>query len=268
MEKKVPYISFFGLRNKHGRQYSSNPLVELICTAKRWLSHLSFFPPPAQPSRMAEMPQIQPSRACKCLNVRVWPQLHPENPPDFLIATAGDSEYTLTYVGDKGISIVGRSEARPFFFQPTVSFSFSSDPSTSHNEDEENRPTHPGLLSMHPIYDPHLSTLSDGGISCPAACGIRCGSPGRLVAPLSRLGGTGDPSEQLWVGRSAQRLSRECSTSSRPFPAHRLEQCHQLLCGRICPLWACVTVGVLCRPTQHVLLGASALLCDVDLSSS
>jgi hypothetical protein len=101
---------------------SSNPLVELICTAKRWLFHLSIFPPPAQPSQMAEMPQIQPSRACKCLNVRVWPQLHPENPPDFLIAAAGGSEYTLTYVGDQGISIVGRSETRPFFFQPIASF--------------------------------------------------------------------------------------------------------------------------------------------------
>ncbi|KAF8559458.1 hypothetical protein OG21DRAFT_1493342 [Imleria badia] len=54
---------------------------------------------------MAEMHQIQPSRACKCLNVRIWPQLHQGNPPDFLIAAAGDSEYTLTYVGDKGVSI-------------------------------------------------------------------------------------------------------------------------------------------------------------------
>ncbi|KAF8138844.1 hypothetical protein EV363DRAFT_1314955 [Boletus edulis] len=54
---------------------------------------------------MADLPKIQPSRACKCLNVRIWPQLHPENTPDFLIAAAGDSEYTLTYVGDKGISI-------------------------------------------------------------------------------------------------------------------------------------------------------------------
>ena len=63
---------------------------------------------------MAEVPQIQPSMACKCLNVRIWPQLHPEKLPDFLMAAAADSGYTPTYVGDKGISIVGRSKTRPF----------------------------------------------------------------------------------------------------------------------------------------------------------
>lgn len=68
------------------------------------------FPSTNPPVRMAEMSQIQSSRACKCLNVRIWLQLNPENPPDFLIAPAGDSEYTLTYVGDKGISIVGLSK--------------------------------------------------------------------------------------------------------------------------------------------------------------
>ncbi|KAI9574313.1 hypothetical protein HD554DRAFT_2046213 [Boletus coccyginus] len=54
---------------------------------------------------MAEVPQTQPSRACKCLNVRIRPQLHLEKLPDFLIAAAADSGYAPTYVGDKGISI-------------------------------------------------------------------------------------------------------------------------------------------------------------------
>ncbi|KAH0840227.1 hypothetical protein J3R83DRAFT_1231 [Lanmaoa asiatica] len=54
---------------------------------------------------MADVPKDQPSRACKCLNVRIWPQLHREKPPNFLMAPAGDSEYTLTYVGEGGVFI-------------------------------------------------------------------------------------------------------------------------------------------------------------------
>ena len=65
---------------------------------------------------MAEMPKDIPSRACKCLNVRIWPQLNAESPPDFLMPTAGDSDYALMYVGEQGISIVGRTETLPLFF--------------------------------------------------------------------------------------------------------------------------------------------------------
>lgn len=149
---------------------------------------------------MADMPNGQPSRTCKCLNVRIWPLLHPGKPPNFLMAPAGDSEYTLTYVGERGIFIVSRSNALLSFFNRLFLFSpLSSDSSTGHYEDEKNRPAHRGLVSMYPIYDAHLSTLSDGGISCPATCCIRCGSPGGPIAPLARLGGTGDPPEQLWV---------------------------------------------------------------------
>lgn len=65
---------------------------------------------------MAEMPTDSPSRACRCLNVRIWPRLNAENPPDFLMATAADSDYSLTYVGEQGISIVGCAVTLPSFF--------------------------------------------------------------------------------------------------------------------------------------------------------
>lgn len=65
---------------------------------------------------MADMPKDHPSRTCKCLNVRIWPVLHAESPPNFLMAASGDSEYTLTYVGERGIFIVGRTEKLLLFF--------------------------------------------------------------------------------------------------------------------------------------------------------
>ncbi|KAG8218968.1 hypothetical protein J3R82DRAFT_4710 [Butyriboletus roseoflavus] len=65
---------------------------------------------------MADMPKDQPSRACRCLNVRIWPLLHAETPPNFLMAASGDCEYTLTYVGERGIFIVGRTENLLCFF--------------------------------------------------------------------------------------------------------------------------------------------------------
>lgn len=73
---------------------------------------------------MADLPKDQPSRACKCLNVRIWPLLHSEKPPSFLMATAGDLEYTLTYVGERGILIVGRSDT-PLLSLPLIVYFLS-----------------------------------------------------------------------------------------------------------------------------------------------
>ncbi|KAG6331869.1 hypothetical protein ID866_7220, partial [Astraeus odoratus] len=54
---------------------------------------------------MAQARQLEPTMACKCLNVRIRPQPEQSKPPDFLIARSGDSDYTLTYVGEHGLSI-------------------------------------------------------------------------------------------------------------------------------------------------------------------
>ncbi|KIJ69811.1 hypothetical protein HYDPIDRAFT_104438 [Hydnomerulius pinastri MD-312] len=54
---------------------------------------------------MAEIRQDEPFKACKCLNVRIRPLPQPGKPPGFLIASPGDSEYTLTYVGEQGLTI-------------------------------------------------------------------------------------------------------------------------------------------------------------------
>ncbi|KAI6152399.1 hypothetical protein BKA82DRAFT_12669 [Pisolithus tinctorius] len=43
--------------------------------------------------------------ACKCLNVRIRPQPEHSRPPDFLIANIGLPDYTLTYVGEHGLTI-------------------------------------------------------------------------------------------------------------------------------------------------------------------
>ncbi|KAH7887398.1 hypothetical protein F5I97DRAFT_1941864 [Phlebopus sp. FC_14] len=53
---------------------------------------------------MAETLQDEATKTCKCLNMRIRPQLGLAKPPDFLITT-GDSEYTLTYVGEQGIIV-------------------------------------------------------------------------------------------------------------------------------------------------------------------
>ncbi|KAG9317780.1 hypothetical protein JVU11DRAFT_2001 [Chiua virens] len=54
---------------------------------------------------MSESHPDSPSRACRCLNVRIWPLPGSQKYPDFLMPAAADSEYALTYVGDKGIAI-------------------------------------------------------------------------------------------------------------------------------------------------------------------
>ncbi|KAF9226833.1 hypothetical protein BS17DRAFT_776189 [Gyrodon lividus] len=54
---------------------------------------------------MAEMRQDEAIRACKCLNVQIHPQPQLANPPNFLMNSSGDSEYALTYVGERGLTI-------------------------------------------------------------------------------------------------------------------------------------------------------------------
>ncbi|KAI6146102.1 hypothetical protein BKA82DRAFT_4157678 [Pisolithus tinctorius] len=49
--------------------------------------------------------QVEASMACKCLNVRIRPQPEHSRPPDFLIANIGLPDYTLTYVGEHGLTI-------------------------------------------------------------------------------------------------------------------------------------------------------------------
>ncbi|EGO02123.1 hypothetical protein SERLA73DRAFT_86323 [Serpula lacrymans var. lacrymans S7.3] len=46
-----------------------------------------------------------PLHSCQCLNVQIIPQPHQQGPPDFLSRSVSDSEYTLTYVADEGLSI-------------------------------------------------------------------------------------------------------------------------------------------------------------------
>ncbi|KAI6135210.1 hypothetical protein EV401DRAFT_1903301 [Pisolithus croceorrhizus] len=55
---------------------------------------------------MAEHPrQLEATMACKCLNVRIRPQPELTKPPDFLIANPGHPDYSLTYVGEHGLTI-------------------------------------------------------------------------------------------------------------------------------------------------------------------
>ncbi|KAF9236214.1 hypothetical protein BU15DRAFT_89261 [Melanogaster broomeanus] len=54
---------------------------------------------------MANICQNGATRACKCLNVRILPQPQSGKPPNFLMNTSSDSEYTLTYVGEQGLAI-------------------------------------------------------------------------------------------------------------------------------------------------------------------
>lgn len=46
------------------------------------------------------------TRACKCLNIRIQSRPPQGTPPDFLKDCVADSPYTLTYVGQDGLSVV------------------------------------------------------------------------------------------------------------------------------------------------------------------
>ncbi|KAH7931149.1 hypothetical protein BV22DRAFT_1052884 [Leucogyrophana mollusca] len=54
---------------------------------------------------MTDEHQDDVAHACKCLNIRIRPQPHHDKPPDFLRSGPGDSEYTLTYVGEEGLHV-------------------------------------------------------------------------------------------------------------------------------------------------------------------
>lgn len=56
---------------------------------------------------MANVRQDGTTRACKCLNIRIESRQPPPQspPPDFLKDSVTDSDYTLTYVGQDGLSV-------------------------------------------------------------------------------------------------------------------------------------------------------------------
>lgn len=56
---------------------------------------------------MASVRQDEVSaKACRCLNIRIQFRSPEGTPPDFLKDSVADSTYTLTYVGQDGLSVV------------------------------------------------------------------------------------------------------------------------------------------------------------------
>ena len=162
---------------------------------KRSSTLLSSSPPPSCPSKwwrvqgtclhgpaVASTFAYGPSPQQRTLPIFSWPQLVTRIMHSRTSATKAYPSYVLP--------------SHCYFL--TDCFSSSGSP-TSHCEDEEKCPGHRGRDSVYPVHDAYLFALSDNGIPRTTACGIRCGPSRRTIASFSRLGGTRNPPEQLWV---------------------------------------------------------------------